>query len=207
MVDLDTLIDGLSPRQRKQLLAFDRLLGGLPADRGYIGRATVADRWNLHLGDSLAALPLLAPVDGQDPPGDVIDVGSGAGLPGIPLAIALPGIRFTLLDLRAGRIRFLEQIRDELELANVFPLKGDVARLPRGAGPDSGFDVALARALARPPKALELCRAALQPAGQVLLYLSAGQRQGLGREVGSKPRRELAYSLAGIEQTRVIAAF
>ena len=207
MIDPGELIDGLLPGQRRQLLAFDRLLGGLPAARGYIGRATVANRWNLHLCDSLAALPLLSPVDGQDLPRDVIDVGTGAGLPGIPLAIALPDIGFTLLDQRAGRVRLLEQIREELELSNIFPLKGDVARLPRGADPESGFDIALARALARPPKALELCRAVLRPAGQVLLYLSAGQRQDLDREAGSQPRRELAYNLVGIEQTRVIAAF
>ncbi len=67
-----------------------------------------------HALDSLSVLPWL-PGDG----GRLIDVGSGAGLPGIPLAIARPGLRVTLLDSAGKRVRFMRQAVLELTLANV----------------------------------------------------------------------------------------
>lgn len=72
-----------------------------------------------HIMDSIVVKPYLQ--------GDkFIDVGTGAGLPGIPLAIACPNIHFTLLDSLGKRVRFLRQVQLELELANIEPIQSRV---------------------------------------------------------------------------------
>jgi 16S rRNA (guanine527-N7)-methyltransferase len=87
-----------------------------------------------HLLDSLAILPHVA--------GRVIDVGAGAGLPGIPLALANPSLHVTLLDSNGKKARFLRHAQRTLPLANVEVIE---ARAERYA-PEQRFDVIVSRA-------------------------------------------------------------
>jgi 16S rRNA (guanine527-N7)-methyltransferase len=91
----------------------------------------------LHLLDSLAVLPHLA--DARS----LLDVGTGAGLPGIPLAIARPDLDVTLLDSSHKKAAFLEQARAELGLANV----NVVCERVEQWRPGRTFDVVVSRAL------------------------------------------------------------
>src|SRR5699024_6521313 len=68
-----------------------------------------------HLVDSLSILPWIA---GHE----IVDAGTGAGLPGVPLAIACPDRHFTLIDSNGKKVRFLRQVRRELGLANIEPV-------------------------------------------------------------------------------------
>jgi len=89
-----------------------------------------------HVLDSLSVLPFLR--------GDrVADVGSGAGFPGIPLAIADPARRFVLLESTGKKCRFLEHVRDSLGLANVEVVQARA----EGYEPDVRFDTVVARAV------------------------------------------------------------
>jgi 16S rRNA (guanine527-N7)-methyltransferase len=73
-----------------------------------------------HLLDSLALVPYLqAFLERQGTPVDIVDVGTGGGLPGLPLAIAFPEIRVTLLDSNGKKTRFLFHTATKLELKNV----------------------------------------------------------------------------------------
>lgn len=92
----------------------------------------------VHLLDSLSLLPHLGAAR------SVIDVGSGAGFPGIPVAIARPDLRVTLLDSSHKKGTFLEQARTELGLANVAVVCERVERF----APEGGFDVVVSRAFA-----------------------------------------------------------
>jgi len=127
----------VTDEQIDQLLAFIKLIEkwnkayNLTAIRG---REEMA---RLHILDSLAILPH---IEGER----IIDIGTGAGLPGIPLAICLPGIGFTLLDSNAKKTRFVQQVVLELKLKNVAVLHSRVENYH----PEQPYDAVLARAFA-----------------------------------------------------------
>ena len=89
-----------------------------------------------HLLDSLSVLPWL-----RGP--RVADVGSGAGFPGVPLAIAAPQVHFALIESTGKKCRFLEHVRDTLGLANVEVVQARA----EGYEPETRFDTVLARAV------------------------------------------------------------
>ncbi|MEE3651713.1 MULTISPECIES: 16S rRNA (guanine(527)-N(7))-methyltransferase RsmG [unclassified Brenneria] len=90
-----------------------------------------------HIMDSIVVEPYL---QGQR----FIDVGTGPGLPGIPLAIVRPSAHFTLLDSLGKRVRFLRQVQHELQLENIFPVQSRVEDFPA----EPPFDGIISRAFA-----------------------------------------------------------
>ena len=103
--------------------------------------AAMVDR---HLVDSLSILPW---IDGEE----IVDAGTGAGLPGVVLAIACPERRFVLVDSNGKKVRFLRQVRRELGLDNIEPVH---ARLEEFV-PERAPDQVVARALAPLPRLVE----------------------------------------------------
>jgi len=85
----------------------------------------------------------------------VIDIGAGAGFPGLPLKIVCPGLQLTLLEASGKKVRFLEHIVGRLELAGVEVIKGRAEELGRDAAHRERYDLALARAVAELPVLLE----------------------------------------------------
>jgi len=89
----------------------------------------------LHLLDSLVVLPF---VDGKA----LLDVGSGAGLPGIPLAICLPDLKVTVIDSNNKKVSFMRQAKAELGIDNLEVLGGRVEEI----APNHKFDMVISRA-------------------------------------------------------------
>lgn len=108
-----------------------------------------------HLLDSLAVLPLVTATR-------LLDVGSGGGLPGIPLAIGQPDMQVTLVDSNQKKASFLRQAVAELGLANVTVLAGRVEQMPG----DAGYDGIISRAFAETALFLQLTRHMLAPGGR-----------------------------------------
>ena len=110
-----------------------------------------------HLLDSLSAQVELAGTH-------IADVGTGAGFPGLPLALASPQRAFTLIDSVAKKIRFVAHAARTLQLTNVTPLQARVETL----APDTAFDTVLARAYAALPDLLASVQGLCGPATRVL---------------------------------------
>jgi 16S rRNA (guanine527-N7)-methyltransferase len=122
-----------------------------------------------HFLDSLTcALPVLAALE-SSPSWRCIDVGSGAGFPGLPLAIAFPSLRVTLLEATGKKVAFLDHLVRALELTGVTVLAGRAEEVARDPRHRDGYDLACARALAPLSIALELCLPFVRPGGVLVL--------------------------------------
>ena len=99
-----------------------------------------------HIVDSIAVKPFL---DGTR----FIDVGTGPGLPGIPLAIVQPDAHFTLLDSLGKRVRFMKQCAHELKMTNIFPIQSRV----EDHSPENVYDGVISRAFASIKDMLHWC--------------------------------------------------
>jgi len=129
--------------------------------RGLIGPHEVPRLWERHLLNCGVIAELLGPGLA------VVDVGSGAGLPGIVLAIARPDLRVTLVEPLARRVAFLEECRDALELTTLAILRGR-AEEPAVASEAGGADVVTARAVAPLERLARICLPLVRNGGRLL---------------------------------------
>ena len=150
------------------------LLAGSGVTRGVIGPRETDRLWERHMLNS-AVLGELVP-DGAA----VLDVGSGAGLPGIPLALARPDLSVTLLEPMVRRVEWLNEVVAELGL----PIQ-----VRRGRAEDSGiraelgtWEVVTARAVAPLGRLAHWCMPLVAPGGQLLAVKGAGASEEVARD-------------------------
>lgn len=122
--------------------------------------------WTRHIFDSLTLVPYLMSFEASS----VLDVGSGGGLPGIPLAIVLPNVHFTLLEATGKKARFLQDVVHDLQLRNaqVINDRAETVGADHKAGHREHYDIVLARAVSRLPVLLELTVPFAKIGGHVL---------------------------------------
>jgi len=152
----------VSAAQAAQLDAYLDLLARWSRVHNLTAVTDRGDMTQRHLAESLA---LRAALRGPW----IADVGSGAGLPGLPLAIVEPALEFTLIESRAKRCAFLRHVTGTLGLANVAVVESRAEHL-RDVGP---FDTVLARAVAPLPELVGLTAHLLGPQGALLVPTKA----------------------------------
>ena len=163
-----------------------------------------ADVATLHFLDS-AALLALADLKGKT----VVDVGTGAGFPGMPLKILEPSIRLTLLDSLGKRITFLQEVCDGLSLTDVQCVHARAEEF--AAEHRQSFDFAVSRAVANLSVLCELCLPLVKPGGYFLSMKSVESDEELNaakkaiQTLGGRVERTADYQIPGTDVThRVI---
>ncbi len=147
----------LSEGQQRQLLDYLTLL--LKWNRAY-NLTAIRDPNEMVSRQLLDSLSILHLIKGAK----VLDVGTGAGLPGIPLAIACPEKGFTLLDSNGKKTRFVQQAKLELGLQNIQVMQSRVEALPA----KTRFETITSRALASLPRTLQWCSHLIAEGGCLL---------------------------------------
>ena len=123
-----------------------------------------------HLVDAVSALPLAVPAPGER----CLDIGSGGGFPGVPLAIACPQVEMHLLDATAKKLSFIERAAAELGVANVRIVHGRAEELGRDPAWRERYDCVLARAVARLPLLLEYALPFCRVGGRFIAFKGGG---------------------------------
>lgn len=156
--------------------AYAGLLATDGIDHGLIGPREVDRLWSRHLLPS-AVPAVLLPRGAR-----VADIGSGAGLPGLVLALARPDLAVVLVEPMARRCAFLERAVELTRTGDRVEVRR--ARAEDLAGEHLDFDVVVARAVARLPRLVELLLPLCRPGGQVLAIKGAGLDDELAEAAG-----------------------
>ena len=181
--------------------AFTDALAAQGEERGLIGPLELPRLWTRHILNSAIVAPLLH--------GSVADIGSGAGLPGIVLAIARPDVEFTLIEPMERRITWLNEQVDALGLSNVEVLR---ARAEEVGRPQS-FDVVTARAVSALRTLLPLTAPLVRDGGELALL----KGMNAANEIDAAQKQIKKYKLSDVrvevlgegvlpETTRVVRA-
>lgn len=158
-----------------------------------------------HFLDSLS-LCQVADLDGKR----VIDVGTGAGIPGLPVKLAWEKSDVTLLDSQQKRISFLEDVCRALALEKVTCLHGRAEELGQDPAHREQYDIVLSRAVARLDLLAELCVPLTKPGGLFLAMKAEDSGRELAEAVpaiaalGGRIQREAAYRVPGTDAVRKI---
>ncbi|MEY3807237.1 MAG: hypothetical protein RI893_213 [Pseudomonadota bacterium] len=194
----DILVSGITAlnltvtdEQLEQLLAFIKLIEKWNKAYNLTAIRNREEMVKLHILDSLAILPHL---EGKR----IIDIGTGAGLPGIPLAICLPDISFTLLDSNAKKTRFVQQVVLELKLKNVDIFHSRV----ENHQPKQGYDAVLVRAFASLSEIIKLTSHLLVKGGVLLAMKGQNLEQELA-EITAKSA-VISVSVPGTDVERCL---
>ena len=164
----------------------ERWLEEVVATAGMTGLQSAAEARRVLLDDALRAVPVL-----DANPGAVIDVGSGGGSPGIPLAAARPDRRVTLLEAERRKCDFLRRFTGMLPNIEVVWGRAEEQAV-------DSFGVALAKALAKPPVAAELCLPLVCAGGAAVLWVGESADSTAVSDVAGKLAAELEASSGGL---------
>jgi 16S rRNA (guanine527-N7)-methyltransferase len=143
MVSRETILDGFFTQEGEKAIRYAEILATWGIERGLIGPREGDRIWDRHIANCLPVTTLI-------PSGaSLVDIGSGAGLPGLVIAIARPDLSVTLIEPLERRVNFLNEVISELDL-KVATIRG------KSESVKARFDVVTARAVAPMPKLIDI---------------------------------------------------
>ena len=151
----------LEPSGLDALLTFEGLLREKAVPYGIVSTSDHARLLERHILDSLRAAEAVGPVDRT-----ALDLGSGAGLPGVVVAAAMPPLEVTLVESQRRRVAFLEVVSERLALPNLRISAARVEELP----PGTSVDLCFARAFAPPDRAWRVAEPLLAAGGRLVYF-------------------------------------
>jgi 16S rRNA (guanine527-N7)-methyltransferase len=181
----------LEPRQEVALLDYLALLAKWNRTYNLTAIHEPERMLTHHVLDSLAVLPYIGP-------GPLLDVGSGGGLPGIPLAIARPGLQVTLLDASQKKCGFMQQAAIELKLGHIKVVHGRVEDLRV----EGGFPQIVSRAFSELREFVSLTRHLLAAGGEWLAMKGLYPNEEIALLKGARVKQDVKLHVPGLEADR-----
>lgn len=188
---MDILKHNFSSEAAELLVGYARLLLRRNEDMNLTGADTEDEIITRHILDSLAIAQFLPRT------GRIADIGSGAGFPGLPLAVILPEVDFTLVDAREKRVDFLNEAVKSLGLKNVHCVAGRAEEMSCLSDWRESFDAVVSRAVARMGMLCELCIPFLKVGGVFVAMKASDCAEEIAEASGALVK--LGTSSASIE--------
>lgn len=161
---------GFNPTD-SQLSSFETYYDMLVEWNGKINLTAIIEKDDVYIKHFLDSVSITKACD-MSRVSSIIDVGTGAGFPGIPIKIMFPDIKVTLLDSLQKRLNFLDAVIDELSLKDIFTIHGRAEDIAKDNKYRERFDLCVSRAVANLSTLSELCIPFVKAGGKFISYKS-----------------------------------